>query len=99
MAKKLKQGAIVHYRLTAVEVQSVANVRAQFGQNLAAPVQLARGNPLVVGQRVPLVVVAVSGERVNGQALLDGTDVVWVQSAKEGDEPGEWSWGDKDDED
>jgi len=48
---------------------------------------------------VPLMVVKVSGDRINGQALLDGNDSVWVKSATEGDEPGQWSWGDKDDED
>ena len=29
---------------------------------------------------------------VNGQAFLDGNDVLWVTSAREGTEPGQWSW-------
>jgi hypothetical protein len=29
---------------------------------------------------------------VNGQAFLDGNDVLWITSAKEGTEPGQWSW-------
>src|SRR5262245_58704493 len=57
------------------------------------------GNHASVGDVVPLVVVKVwpheYGENVpgvNGQALLDGNDVLWITSAKEGTEPGTWAW-------
>jgi hypothetical protein len=57
------------------------------------------GNPLSAGDVVPLVVVRVWPNEfgdgvpgVNGQALLDGNDVLWVTSAKEGTEPGTWAW-------
>jgi hypothetical protein len=29
---------------------------------------------------------------VNGQVLLDGNDVLWVQKTVEGSEPGQWAW-------
>ena len=57
------------------------------------------GNTASAGDTVPLVVVKVwpneFGEGVpgvNGQALLDGNDALWITSAKEGTEPGTWYW-------
>ena len=57
------------------------------------------GNPASEGLVVPLVIVAVwpheFGEGVpgvNGQALLDGSDQLWVTSIREGSEPGTWRW-------
>lgn len=57
------------------------------------------GNTAREGDTVPLLVVRVwpneYGENVpgvNGQAFLDGNDVLWVTSAKEGTQPGQWSW-------
>ena len=29
---------------------------------------------------------------VNGQAILDGDDVLWVTSAPQGESPGCWNW-------
>jgi hypothetical protein len=29
---------------------------------------------------------------INGQVFLDGNDTLWVTSAGEGTEPGQWSW-------
>ena len=29
---------------------------------------------------------------VNGQAFLDGNDVLWITSAKQGSANGDWSW-------
>ena len=61
--------------------------------------QAHMGNFAAEGDVVPLVVVRVwpneYGEGVpgvNGQALLDGNDQLWVTSAKEGDDAGQWSW-------
>lgn len=31
---------------------------------------------------------------LNGQAILDGNDTLWVTSVAEGKEPGQWSWPD-----
>ena len=98
MARKLKQGEVVHYRVTEMDAREINFWRNNPG-GIQGNVQIAKGNPLVAGERVPLMVVKVSGDRINGQALLDGNDSVWVKSATEGDEPGQWSWGDKDDED
>lgn len=57
------------------------------------------GNQASAGDVVPLVVVRAwpheFGEGVygvNGQALLDGNDTLWITSAKEGTEPGMWAW-------
>lgn len=57
------------------------------------------GNTASAGDVVPLVVVRVwpneFGEGipgVNGQALLDGNDALWITSAKEGADPGTWAW-------
>jgi len=57
------------------------------------------GNPVSAGIAVPLIITAVwpneFGEGVpgvNGQALLDGNDVLWVTSVKEGTIPGTWAW-------
>ena len=57
------------------------------------------GNHASVGEVVPLIVVrvwphafGVEMPGVNGQALLDGTDTLWITSAKEGTEPGTWAW-------
>ena len=57
------------------------------------------GNTASAGDVVPLVVVLVwpneygeGAPGVNGQALLDGNDTLWITSAKEGTEPGTWAW-------
>ena len=65
------------------------------------------GNNVSEGATVPLMVVCVwaneypdndsrSKDGVNGQAVLDGNDTLWVTSAKEGDGPGTWSWPPRD---
>ncbi len=62
------------------------------------------GNSASVGDVVPLHVVRVWPDEygvgvpgINGQAILDGNDTLWVTSAKEGaqpgvSEPGTWAW-------
>ena len=57
------------------------------------------GNSASADDVVPLIAVRVwpneFGEGVpgvNGQALLDGNDVLWIISAREGPEPGQWMW-------
>jgi len=112
MSKKLRQGEIIHYRVTGEE--AVTRNDRRLGMNLAPPgnhyepgpgtgnfaiVQHRVGSPLSAGDRVPLIVVKVSGDRVNGQAILDGNDSLWVEGVTEGDEPGQWAWRDKDAED
>ena len=98
MSKKLRQGDTVFYRITEADAKEINFWRVNPG-GIQGNVQIARGNPLVAGERVPVMVVKVSGGLVNGQAALDGNDTVWVKNARAGDGEGEWSWGDKDDED
>lgn len=57
------------------------------------------GNRASAGDVVPLVVVRVWPNEfgdgihgVNGQAMLDGNDTLWITSAREGTEPGTWAW-------
>ena len=57
------------------------------------------GNNVSEGQEYPLVIVRVWPDEfgagipgVNGQALLDGNDALWVTSAREGTENGQWHW-------
>jgi hypothetical protein len=51
------------------------------------------GNDATEGDVVPLVVVRCWSETcVNGQALLDGNDQLWVTSACEGVGPRTWAW-------
>ncbi|MFA6242689.1 MAG: hypothetical protein WC655_17250, partial [Candidatus Hydrogenedentales bacterium] len=57
------------------------------------------GNHASAGEVVPLLVVKVWPDEygagipgVNGQAMLDGNDALWITSAKEGTEPGTWAW-------
>jgi hypothetical protein len=90
-------GRIVHYRLTLEEAATINERRADYAKTAAGrqkPLfQPFIGNPCGAGDVVPMVIAKVwPGELVNGQALLDGTDGLWVTSAKQGDGLGEWSW-------
>lgn len=57
------------------------------------------GNAAHAGDEVPLVIVRVNQfpSSVNGQALLDGNDSLWVTSIAKGHpgEPGRWAWPDR----
>jgi hypothetical protein len=98
-------GRIVHYRLTKEEadkmMQRRTDAKEQSGQmQRARPgFQAHVGNPLSEGEAVPMIIVQVwpnehgpDHDGVNGQALLDGNDSLWVTSAKEGEGPGTWCW-------
>lgn len=51
------------------------------------------GEPLEPGELVPLIVTKVfEGGTVNGQAFLEGNDVLWVIAVNEGTGPGTWQW-------
>lgn len=87
-------GRIVHYQLTYDNALAISRRRKN-----AAGAQTTVGNAQSVGDVVPLVVVRVWPDEygpgipgVNGQALLDGNDQLWVTSAGEGDQPGQWVW-------
>ena len=96
-------GRIVYYKLSAGDVAAISRRREDF-KNTGVPAwpkgaQAHVGNPAREGATVPLIVTAVwPGEYgegtfgVNGQALLDGNDVLWITSAKQGEEAGQWDW-------
>lgn len=57
------------------------------------------GNSAHEGDVVPLLIVRVWPNEyghdvpgVNGQAMLDGNDALWITGAREGTEPGTWAW-------
>lgn len=88
---------IVHYRLAAQDVDRIERGRGD------PSVHLLVGNPVQVGDVVPLIIARVWPDEygpgipgVNGQALLDGCDSLWVTSAREGAGPGEWAWPPRD---
>lgn len=100
-------GRIVHYRLSANDVEASTRRRVQpqapHKPEWPKGAQAHVGNPHGVGQIVPLLVVVVwpnehgpDFDGVNGQAFLDGNDVLWICSAKEGTEPGNWQWPKRD---
>lgn len=59
-----------------------------------------RGNDPREGDALPAVVVGVYAEYksveappvVDAQVFLNGPDMLWVTSRKQGDENGQWSW-------
>lgn len=95
-------GRIVHYALNEVDVKSI-NKRRQDAVDKARyevqdGVQLHFGNEARVGDIVPVIVTRVSThEIINGQALLDGNDVLWLVSVQivpedQDDNIGYWFW-------
>lgn len=95
-------GRIVHYRLFAEEADKMNARREDARRNVEAMradrpgFQAHVGNPVGPGEIVPLIITLVlptdDGPLINGQAILDGNDALWVTNAKEGTEPGQWSW-------
>lgn len=91
MTRRRTNGASIAERMKTEPAQWPAGAQAHIG------------NPVAIGTTVPMIVVAVWPNEfgdgvpgVNGQALLDGNDVLWVTSAKEGTEPGTWAWPTRD---
>jgi len=91
-------GRIVHYRITKEEANKM-NARREEGLLNAEKMRRTRpgfqahiGNFIEAGDIVPMIIVRVWTDSVNGHALLDGNDSLWVLTVKEGVDPGEWSW-------
>lgn len=89
-------GASIAERMK-VQVSQVETATPILGWPTGAQAHI--GNSAHAGQVVPLIVVTVWPNEygpdfhgVNGQAMLDGNDTLWVTSAKEGTEPGAWAW-------
>ena len=78
-------GRLVHYRLSQTDCQVIGDARTKDSTR--------HGNTPTPGDIVPMIVVRTfGGTAVNGQAFLDGNDVLWKTSAPEGTENGTWSW-------
>lgn len=94
-------GQVVLYTLNSDDVERINRRRvrgAGHGDGWPAGAQAHVGNSVSIGDIVPLIVVRVWPHEyganvpgVNGQALLDGNDQLWITSAREGTEPGTWS--------
>lgn len=101
-------GRIVHYVLNAGDAAAINRRRDDFqafqrghahphepGQPGATGHQAHIGNPAAAGDVCPAMVVRrFDGNDVvvNLQVWLDGNDVYWATSRKEGDQPGTWCW-------
>ncbi|TLF34002.1 hypothetical protein FE256_02240 [Microbacterium sp. 5K110] len=90
------RGRIVLYTLSEADVHAINRRRSDAtasgvgGTHSGAQVHV--GNEARVGDVVPVVVVRVWPDGINGQALLDGNDTLWLTSRREGTEPGTWAW-------
>lgn len=82
-------GRIVHYKLTADDAAKITRQREDKKFDF-------RGNDVKEGDVFPMLITKVWGSdptsAVNGQAYLDGNDVLWVTSAQVGDQPHQFSW-------
>jgi hypothetical protein len=85
--RRRTDGASIAGRMQADPAQWPAGAQAHIGNHASA------------GDTVPLVIVKVwpneYGEGipgVNGQAFLDGNDTLWITSAREGTDAGQWQW-------
>jgi len=98
VARQVTIGRTVLYRLTAEDAHAINRslVKGMPEDSRVADVNI--GNPERAGSILPMVVVRVWPDAfgrdpsVNGQVLLDGNGVMWVQSVSEGAEPGQWHW-------
>lgn len=100
MALPRNVGQVLLYRLTAADVDYIKNRRfppVGFAQRIlgvtSSPSPYFQGSQVNVGDIVSLTVTAIRplDASVNGQAVLDGNDNVWVVNAREGSGPGNWS--------
>jgi hypothetical protein len=91
-------GRRVHYLLTAEQAAQINTWRAHATEPPAWSglfFQEHVGSLVIEGDVVPLDVTRVlnvTAGQVNGRALLDGNDVLWVTGVFEGTEPGTWQW-------
>jgi len=102
----LKIGRIVHYVVSESDAESINRRRTTIGaiaqriesETWPLGAQAHVGNPVRAGEVYPLVVTRVWGgtseSLVNGQLLLDGTDVLWLTSVGYNADRvrGTWHW-------
>jgi len=99
-------GRIVLYKLTEEDAKQI-NRRRTHSQSIADRIkedkwpigaQAHIGNEVQAGHEVPMIVIRPwSATCINGQALLDGNDTLWVTSALQGDLEGNWQWPKRED--
>lgn len=79
-------GRIVHYRLSALDVETIRRHRAMPSTEFGATAH--RGNAVSEGDIFPMLIVRVWGtspeSAVNGHVFLDGNDTLWVTSCTVG---------------
>jgi hypothetical protein len=95
-------GRIVQYKLSADDATRINKRRAdsatfrhpQAGvHRIGTGEQHHIGNEAREGDVLPMLIVRVwNGQLVNGQVFLDGNDVIWVTSVREGDGPRSFAW-------
>jgi hypothetical protein len=100
-------GRIVIFKLTEDQAWQI-NRRRTTGSAILERIKVDKwplgaqahiGNYVSEGQEYPLLITRVWPDEfgpgqpgINGQVLLDGTDTLWVTSAVEGPENGQWHW-------
>lgn len=92
---KASLGRTILYVLGEGDVALIQHNRALFGGCPKHPFEF--GNPVKAGDIVPATVTNAwggSNDLVNGKAMLDGYDCLWLTSRafNEGKEPGTWHW-------
>lgn len=93
-------GQAVCYTLSAEDAQRInlrrttpSSIQARTEQRLwPLGAQAHVGAEARAGDRVPLFVISTGQGYVTGQALLDGTDQLWVRDAPFGEGNGRWTW-------
>lgn len=90
-------GRTVHYVATPQDADEVTRRRVRgAGASVTWPAgaQAHVGNALRPGAHVAMTITDVHGDEgmINGQAILDGNDSMWVTSASYSEDPQEGSW-------
>jgi hypothetical protein len=96
-------GRVVYYRLSADNAAAINKRREDYSKSDETDwpmgAQAHVGNHAGEGDTLPMIVVGVWPDEygpgtfgLNGQVILDGNDTLWVTSAKQGGEPGQWDW-------
>lgn len=94
-------GRIVIYKLTDKDADEINRRRttpmniheAIMRGNWSMGAQAHIGNAVSVGEEFPMVVIRVwPAGQVNGQVLLDGSDIFWARTVDVGTIAGTWHW-------
>lgn len=96
--KKASTGRIVLYVLSQTDCAAINQQRCRRKVAGLVGEHESPGNPVVPGDIVPAIIVRVWNAEsglMNGQALLDGPDSLWIMSRHRDDETktqGTWHW-------